>query len=63
MDTIVEISTNAKGILALIEAADAEQKEMDKLCEQIRELESQYDQRLKIRDAMHTKAKALYHLK
>lgn len=60
MTTIVEISKNAQEILALIQAADKLQKQMDDIKDQTRKLDQQYDELLLMRDAMHNKAKSIH---
>lgn len=60
-DTIVEISENANAILALVQAADKLQEKMNGIKEQTAKLDQEYNELLLMRDALHTKAKQLYH--
>ena len=60
MTTIVEISKNAQEILALIQAADKLQEQMNSIKDQIKKLDQQYDELLLMRDALHNKARSIH---
>ena len=60
MTTIVEISKNAQEILALIQAADKLQEQMDDIKDQTKKLDQQYDELLLMRDALHNKARSIH---
>lgn len=60
MTTIVEISKNAQEILALVQAAEKLQKQMDDIKDQTKKLDQQYDELLLMRDALHNKARAIH---
>ena len=60
-DIIVEISENANAILALVQAADKLQEKLDGIRLQTAKLDQEYNELLLMRDALHTKAKQLYH--
>ena len=60
MTTIVEISKNAQEILALIQAADKLQEQMNSIKGQIKKLDQQYDELLLMRDALHNKARSIH---
>lgn len=60
MTAIVEISKNAQEILALIQAADKLQEQMNSIKDQIKKLDQQYDELLLMRDALHNKARSIH---
>lgn len=60
MTTIVEISKNAQEILALIQAADKLQEQLNSIKAQIKKLDQQYDELLLMRDALHNKARSIH---
>ena len=60
MTTIVEISKNAQEILALIQAADKLQEQMNSIKGQIKKLDQQYHELLLMRDALHNEARSIH---
>ena len=60
MTTIVEISKNAQEVLALIQAADKLQEQMESIKDQVKKLDQQYEELLRTRNALHNRARAIY---
>lgn len=59
-DILVEISKNASEILALAQAAEKLEEEMEGIKQQTKALDQQYDELLVMRNALHEGMKRLY---